>query len=179
MNRVSYNDPTARPVLVRRNTVVIMENTSNADAGASTTLEVAGEAPNETTVAERPTKKWRFRMRPVDDDEDQDWWAASTAIPLLAATTGPLANVMSIAALVSSWRNNYDPDYPGVDAASIGFPDPKWCLALNGASLACGCVGNIFLLFNFTQKVRYIVALPTTIILWYFATGIVSIFSIP
>jgi potassium channel subfamily K len=45
---------------------------------------------------------------------------------------------------------------------------------LNIASLVCGFVGNLFLLFNFTRRVRYIVALPLTIILWYFATGIVS-----
>ena len=47
------------------------------------------------------------------------------------------------------------------------------CIALNAASLACGFAGNIFLLFNFTRRIRYIVALPMTIILWYFATGIV------
>ena len=82
--------------------------------------------------------------------------------------------MLSIAALVTSWRNRYPSDQLGVDDASIGYPDPKWCLGLNGASLACGCFGNIFLLLNFTRRVRYIVALPMTIILWYFATGIVS-----
>jgi potassium channel subfamily K len=76
------------------------------------------------------------------------------------------------AALVTSWRNNYAPGAPGMDAQSIGFPDPRWCLGLNGASLACGFIGNLFLLFNFTRRIRYIVALPVTIILWYFATGI-------
>jgi len=111
-------------------------------------------------------------MRPDDDGEPRDWWFCSTAIPLLAATTGPLANVTSIAALVTSWRNNYDPAFPNVDAQSKGFPDPKWCLGLNGASLVCGVIGNVFLLFNFTRRVRYIVALPATIICWYFATGI-------
>lgn len=117
----------------------------------------------------------KFRMRPDDDDLPKDWWFASTAIPLSAATIGPLANVMSIAALITYWRNNYDPDYPGVDAYSSGFPDPRWCIALNIASLVCGFGGNIFLLLNFTRRVRYIVALPATIILWYFATGIVSV----
>ncbi|MCJ1390174.1 Potassium channel [Xylographa bjoerkii] len=115
---------------------------------------------------------WKFHMRAADDDEEQDWWFASTAIPLLAATIGPLANVMSIAALITSWRNNYDPDYPGNDDASTGYPDPHWCIALNAASLVCGFIGNVFLLFNFTRRIRYIVALPMTIILWYFATGI-------
>jgi potassium channel subfamily K, other eukaryote len=46
------------------------------------------------------------------------------------------------------------------------------CIALNVASLVCGSMGNLFLLFNFTRRVRYIVALPTTITLFYFATGI-------
>src|SRR5271170_4927114 len=46
------------------------------------------------------------------------------------------------------------------------------CTALNIASLVCGFVGNLFLLFNFTKRVRYIVALPATIILFYFASGI-------
>ena len=42
-------------------------------------------------------------MRPADDDEPQSWWFCSTAIPLLAATTGPLANVMSIAGMESQY----------------------------------------------------------------------------
>lgn len=45
---------------------------------------------------------------------------------------------------------------------------------MNAVSLFCGIVGNIFLLLNFTQSVRYIVALPVTIVLWFLATGIVS-----
>ena len=84
------------------------------------------------------------------------------------------ADRINVSALVTSWRNKYSEANPGVDADSIGFPDPKWCLGLNGASLACGFAGNFFLLFNFTRRVRYIVALPMTILLWYFATGIVS-----
>ena len=49
------------------------------------------------SLAETKRQRWSFHMRPDDDDEPQDWWFCSTAIPLLAATTGPLANVMSIA----------------------------------------------------------------------------------
>ncbi|MCJ1405795.1 Potassium channel [Xylographa trunciseda] len=147
--------------------------------------EVDDESP--TSLVPSPTyvrEFWKFHLRAADDDEEhdksvcglkrynRDWWFASTAIPLVAATVGPLANVMSIAALITSWRNDYNPDYPGVDEASIGYADPHWCIALNAASLVCGFVGNVFLLFNFTRRIRYIVALPMTIILWYFATGI-------
>ncbi|KZF23493.1 voltage-gated potassium channel [Xylona heveae TC161] len=107
-----------------------------------------------------------WKLRPADDDEEQNWWFASTAIPLIAATTGPLANVLSIAALVTKWRNHVPID------GGPEIPDPHWCIALNGCSLACGFTGNLFLLFNFTRKIRYIVALPMSIIFWYFATGI-------
>lgn len=46
--------------------------------------------------------------------------------------------------------------------------------ALNAVSLFWGVAGNIFLLLNFTQTVRYIIALPATIVSWFLATGIVS-----
>ncbi|RDW93481.1 potassium channel family protein [Aspergillus mulundensis] len=117
-----------------------------------------------------------FQMRPPDDDEPQDWWVASTAIPLAAATTGPLANLMSIVALVSPWRNNILWDQVGVDGTvvEVGFADPKWCIALNAFSLACGLAGNIFLLCNFTRVIRYIVALPLSICLWLLSTAILA-----
>jgi potassium channel subfamily K len=54
------------------------------------------------------------------------------------------------------------------------FSDPRWCYALNILSLALGFTGNAFLLLNFTNRIRYIIALPLTIILWYAATAIVS-----
>lgn len=55
------------------------------------------------------------------------------------------------------------------------FADPHWCYKLNIFSLALGFTGNIFLLFNFTNRIRYIIALPFTIVLWYAATGVVSL----
>lgn len=147
---------------------------ADADADANADEDEDENEDTTTRTATAPARKpfWTFRMRPPDDDEPQDWWFASTAIPLLAATTGPLANVLSIAALVTSWRENYDPAYPGIDDRAIGFPDPHWCIAFNAASLVCGFAGNVFLLFNFERRIRYIVALPATIVLWFFATGI-------
>lgn len=137
--------------------------------------EIEGSAPI-TQTRTQTRQFWKFKLRPDDDGEPQDWWFASTAIPLIAATSGPLANVMSIAALITTWRVAYDPENPGVDAKAVHrIPDPHWCVGLNAASLVCGFAGNIFLLFNFTRRVRYIVALPATIILWYIATGIVSL----
>ncbi|KAL1963072.1 hypothetical protein VTN77DRAFT_8718 [Rasamsonia byssochlamydoides] len=147
-------------------------------------VPVADQRPESDPSLERKeqpkrTRTWtrfrgNFRMRPPDDDEPQDWWIASTVIPLAAATAGPLANVMSVVALISPWRNRILFNTIGIDGRPIqmGIHDPRWCVALNATSLALGLVGNIFLLFNFTRRVRYIIALPASIILWFLATGI-------
>lgn len=72
---------------------------------------------------------WKMRLRDQEDDLPQDWWFASTAIPLLAATIGPLANVLSIAALVSTWRvalPNGGVLPEGADDNGTSIPDPRW-----------------------------------------------------
>ncbi|KAF3038762.1 Potassium channel [Didymella keratinophila] len=103
---------------------------------------------------------------------ETSWWFASTGIPLLAAALGPFANLSSIAALVTSWRqNNYLGGEFVSDLFGVPYADPRWCYWLNVGSLICGFLGNIFLLFNFTQKIRYVIALPATIILWYISSG--------
>jgi potassium channel subfamily K, other eukaryote len=116
----------------------------------------------------------KLKLRAAEDDLPTDWWFASTAIPLISSTLLPLANLLSIAGLVVYWRNDVtDFDEPTLrESTSLGYPDPQWCYNLNVASLVCGFLSNIFLLFNFTKRVRYIVALPATIILCYVASGI-------
>lgn len=131
----------------------------------------------EGTELHKPQTKEVFngflKLRSRDDDDPIDWWFASTAIPLIAATFAPMANMLSIAALVVFWRNNLSTDDPITKYdTSVGFRDPPWCLDLNGASLACGFIGNIFLLFNMTKKIRYIIALPLTILFFFMASGI-------
>ncbi|RFU35657.1 hypothetical protein B7463_g698, partial [Scytalidium lignicola] len=146
--------------------------TGNGDTGgeAEERNELTHERSSDSTFT-----FGRFRFRGKSDDLPQNWWFASTAIPLLAATIGPLANVLSIAALVTKWRdqlpnNGQLPE--GTDDAGVGIEDPHWVIVLNAISLACGFIGNLALLFNFTKRVRYIIALPMTIIAWYMATGI-------
>ncbi|KAF1942259.1 potassium channel-like protein [Clathrospora elynae] len=111
---------------------------------------------------------WKRRK----DCQESDWWFASTGIPLLAATLGPLANVSSIAALVTSWRQQ---NFVGGEWLSefdgVPYADPRWCYWINVASLICGFLGNLFLLLNFTQRIRYIIALPATIVFWYLSSG--------
>ena len=68
-----------------------------------------------------------FHPRPAEDDGPQDWWVASTAIPLIAATTAPLANLMSIIALVMPWRSKLldQADSSGAQAQEL-LTDPRW-----------------------------------------------------
>ncbi|CRG86132.1 Outward-rectifier potassium channel TOK1 [Talaromyces islandicus] len=169
---------------------VLWSRAQQGTMGADMEADDSAEAPNivigsgETPVNydQTPLKRiWTgfwdaFNMRPPVDEEPQDWWIASTAIPLVAATTAPLANVMSIVALVTSWRNQV---FPGLTdnqdrTLQVGIKDPHWCVALNATSLALGVLGNLFLLFNFTRRVRYIIALPASIILWFLATGVLA-----
>ncbi|KAI1345035.1 hypothetical protein F5Y15DRAFT_15230 [Xylariaceae sp. FL0016] len=116
-----------------------------------------------------------LRLRGKTDDLPQSWWFASTAVPLLAATQGPLSNVLSIAALVTAWRlelpnNGQLPE--GADNDGSPLKDPKWELTLNAISLAFGFGGNALLLLHFVGRVRYIVALPLSILSWLLASGI-------
>lgn len=132
-----------------------------------------GEAPPMARQRTMTLMGGMIKLRPKDDDEDSDWWFASTAIPLIVATFAPMANMLSIAALVVYWRNEVTTDDPATKySTSVGRRDPQWALDLNGASLACGFVGNAFLLCNFTRKIRYIIALPASIFLFYIASAI-------
>jgi len=97
------------------------------------------ETTDQSQLPEGTHRWWKFTLRPWDDDNEADWWFAGTAIPLVAATFAPLANVLSLAALVTSWRmclvddvdaaacpwdgnlNNILPDLNGTD-----FADPRW-----------------------------------------------------
>ncbi|KAK8243090.1 potassium channel-like protein [Phyllosticta capitalensis] len=154
------------------------EKTSYSPAAASGSSQDGQPGISIAETARRPslsrarTLKAKLKKK---EREEYDWWFASTAIPLLAATLGPLANVLSIAALVTYWRMDLIVDGKRVPQnKGQEFEDPRWCFWINAASLICGFIGNIFLLMNFTQRIRYIIALPVTIILWYFATGFLT-----
>ncbi|KAI5785856.1 hypothetical protein EDC01DRAFT_631774 [Geopyxis carbonaria] len=92
------------------------------------------------------------------------WWFTSTAFPLIAGTFGPLANLMSVCALVQSWRVEFTPGVPETEGARVA--DPAWLLAVNAVSLAFAIVANMLLLLNFAHRVPYRVAQPLTIVFW-------------
>ncbi|THU91876.1 voltage-gated potassium channel [Dendrothele bispora CBS 962.96] len=122
--------------------------------------------PNSGRKAEGKNSGIRKSVGPKAEESELEeertqkrWWILSTAFPLVAATLGPLANLFSVCALVQTWRIKI-PD-------GTRISDPKWVLALNSTSLALAIIANLFLLFNFARRVRYTIAQPITITLWY------------
>ncbi|KAF2502771.1 voltage-gated potassium channel [Lophium mytilinum] len=146
-------------------------SSNNGQYDSTTAIRLSENRPNR--APERQRRKWSLKPKKWQEGQEHDWWFASTGIPLLAATLGPLANVLSIAALVSYWRETIYIDGQFVDDfEGVSFKDPHWCYWLNVASLILGFIGNFFLLMNFTQRIRYIIALPMTIFFWYVATAL-------
>ncbi|KAF9009137.1 voltage-gated potassium channel [Hymenopellis radicata] len=94
------------------------------------------------------------------------WWFFSFGFPMIAGTFGPLANLLSVCALVQDWRV-YIPPGATETEGEVEIPDPSWLLALNGLSLASAVIANAFLLLNFAKRVPYRIAAPLTVILWY------------
>ena len=150
------------------------EKKACADSIGNSLTRNRSQDTNEHHHGKRDHTLGKMTMRAADDDLPIDWWFASTAIPLIAATFAPMANLLSIAGLVVNWRNDIIEfnDPATQQSTSVGYQDPQWCFDLNVASLVCGFVGNLFLLFNFTKRVRYIIALPATMVLFFIASGI-------
>jgi len=67
-------------------------------------------------------------------------------LPVFAACIGPLANMISIAALVNNWRQGEN-DRDIFDTPSI--------LTLNAISLILGCISSFSLMLNFGQRINY------------------------
>jgi hypothetical protein len=87
-------------------------------------------APSDSDQVSK-TRRKLLHMRGYDDQDETDWWFASTACPLLAATIAPLANVLSIAALVTFWRmdvQDFSQPSPTVvpDFEGVPYKDPRW-----------------------------------------------------
>jgi len=112
------------------------------------------------------------RVSQNKEDEDlvgqsTEWWFASTASPLLAATFGPMANGFSICALVYSWRSYIPPN--STPANGFRLPDPRWLIAINAVSLVFALIGNFTLLLNMAKRLRFSIAQPMTIAGFYVA----------
>jgi len=69
----------------------------------------------------------------------------------------------------------YGPDptqNPLPELEGIPIKDPRWCYWINVLSLIMGFLGNIFLLLNMQNRIRYIVSLPLSILFWLVASSL-------
>ena len=89
------------------------------------------------------------------------WYFISSYFPLICACLGPIANMLSVIALIVHWKVKID--------NSKLIPDEKYLLILNSLSLAFGIIGNVSLLMNFSKAVRYLVAQIISITCWIIA----------
>src|SRR4051794_35200132 len=72
------------------------------------------------------------------------WWYASTEIPLIAATFGPMANAFSVCSLAQKWREIVTDGEAPYAGQAVG--DPAWEVAVNAVSLAAALFANFCLL---------------------------------
>lgn len=94
------------------------------------------------------------------------WFLISSYFPLIAACLGPLANMISIVALVEHWK---------VDIITRkNVPDIPKVVVMNAVSLALGLIGNISLLMNFSRSVKYLVSQSVSIIAWLCASALLA-----
>lgn len=95
------------------------------------------------------------------------WFTVSTFTPTILACLGPLANMISIAAIVDPWRLSMD------DTTVIR--DKSWVLAINIVSLIAGFSANILLVLNFTGRIQYTFAQVGSIFMWLCASITLSV----
>jgi potassium channel subfamily K len=90
------------------------------------------------------------------------WFTISAYFPLISACLGPLANMISIVALIQHWRFDVD--------RSIAIPDLPLVVVLNSLSLVFGILGNMSLLVNFSGSIKYMITQTVSICCWMTAT---------
>lgn len=102
-------------------------------------------------------------------------WVVATLFPLVAGTFGPMASMFNICAIAISWRVTVQiPEGSDHEANGHHIPDPHWLVAVNIVSLVIAIVANISLLGQMTNRLRYNISGPITIVGFYIS-GFVDI----
>lgn len=113
--------------------------------------------------------QWRVSNLYVEpgDSSFVFWFMLSSYFPLLCGCIGPLSNMMSIFAIVCSWKIRKG--LPN-DSGDNEGGDEFWVYLVNATSVALALVSNFFLLLNFRKKVRYVVSQVISISGWFIAS---------
>ncbi|KAF7333507.1 hypothetical protein MVEN_02366900 [Mycena venus] len=156
-----------RTPLISMNDPGLEEPIQDSYKSAEHNIQKSLSNDNQTGSRKESGVRAAFREELQQDEEEEEvgyfqpkrWWFTSTAFPLVAGTFGPLANFFSVCALTQTWRQYV--------ADGSGIPDPRWLDAVTGLSLALSLIANVVLLANFGHVLRYSIAQPITIGLWY------------
>ena len=114
----------------------------------------------------------------TEEDIVQDYnspihmWVVATLFPLMAGTFGPMASMFNICAIAISWRIIVNPNSD--EATGEHIPDPKWLVGVNIVSLVIAVTANLSLLGQMTNRLRYNISGPITIVGFYIS-GFVDI----
>lgn len=112
------------------------------------------------------------------------WFIISTFTPTIAACVGPIANMISIGAIVDPWRQipHTQKAEDGtlataqeIERLSESIRDERWVIGLNIASLLVGFCANILLVLNFNHTLKYTFAQVGSILAWLLAAIILAI----
>lgn len=93
------------------------------------------------------------------------WYMLATLFPLIAGTFGPMASMFNICAIAIPWRVIVSPQSEQSQGQHID--DPRWLVAVNIVSLVIAILANVALLGQMTNRLRFNVASPVTIVGWY------------
>lgn len=92
------------------------------------------------------------------------WYSISVYFPLLAATLGPLANMISLVALLDHWRLDNNTGLIVTDTTKVKV--------LNSISLGLGLFGNLSFTLNFSRILLYTLTQITSICCWFLASAL-------
>ncbi len=95
------------------------------------------------------------------------WFFIATEVPVITACIGPLANMISVAALVNRWRAGGEHNQDILDTPTV--------LSLNAISLALGCIANVSLILNFSQRLNYKVSQLLSVVCFMLGTIILLV----
>ncbi|KAH0844059.1 hypothetical protein AYO21_02185 [Fonsecaea monophora] len=155
MNDPGLDEPIADASAIVKENVEDHPPASHHNAQTSSPHQHRNASPEETYDKMEEEEQERNFLMPAR------WWYASTGVPLVAGTFGPMANAFSICALVENWRVEIPPG--GTEEHGIDIKDPGWLIAVNAVSLAFALVANMSLLLNMARRVPFRIAQPITI----------------
>ena len=96
----------------------------------------------------------------------------ATLFPLIAGTFGPMASMFNICAIAIPWRVIVNLDNPEANGNPV--PDPSWLVGVNIVSLVIAIIANLSLLGQMTNRLRYNISGPITIV-GFFISGLVDV----